>query len=117
MPETTTPSLYEVIVITDGYTKVVHPFVTASDAIHYHAECKEQGFEALYVNREGDEPVVTGLLNEPIVAWTTDEMRERFSVDSFIAPLVIVQRKADGKMGTLQFTHSPRYYFAWVETS
>jgi hypothetical protein len=46
--------------------------------------------------------------------WTTDEMREKFTVDGFLAPFVTVIRKADGQRGTLMFTGSPRFYFAWV---
>ena len=46
--------------------------------------------------------------------WTTDEMREQFSVTGFLAPFVTVIRKADGAEGTLMFTGSPRFYFGWV---
>ena len=41
---------------------------------------------------------------------TKDEMLAEFSVHSFIAPQVIVTRKADGVMGTLDFTDNPRIY-------
>lgn len=47
-------------------------------------------------------------------AWTTDEMRELFSVESFLAPFVMVRRKSDGARGTLQFQASPRFYHSWV---
>lgn len=47
--------------------------------------------------------------------WTRDELREEFEVTGFMAPLVVVRRKADGKVGSLEFTHSPRFYFNWVE--
>jgi hypothetical protein len=43
--------------------------------------------------------------------WTTEEMSRDFTVDSFLAPFVFVTRKADGVRGTLEFTHSPRFYF------
>jgi hypothetical protein len=43
--------------------------------------------------------------------WTTDELRRDFDVLSFLAPFVYVQRKADGVKGTMEFTHSPRFYF------
>lgn len=46
--------------------------------------------------------------------WTTDEMRELFTVEAFSAPFVVVRRKADGAVGSLKFTHSPRYYFEWM---
>ena len=46
---------------------------------------------------------------------TTDEVREKFEVISFLAPFVMVKRKADGVKGTLEFTHMPRFYFGFVE--
>jgi hypothetical protein len=45
--------------------------------------------------------------------WDTDAMRAEFDVTGFAAPLVVVTRKSDGATGTLMFTHSPRFYFAW----
>jgi len=45
--------------------------------------------------------------------WTTDELRQDFEVTGFSAPFVVARRKADGVVGSLQFTHSPRYYFGW----
>jgi len=42
---------------------------------------------------------------------TTAEMTDAFTVHSFAAPFVIVTRKSDGVRGTLEFTHSPRFYF------
>jgi hypothetical protein len=32
-----------------------------------------------------------------------------------MAPLIVVQRKADGVKGSLEFQHEPRYYFNFVE--
>ena len=46
-------------------------------------------------------------------AWTTDELRRDFEVVGFLAPYVVVVRKADGVKGTLEFTHNPRVYFNW----
>ena len=46
--------------------------------------------------------------------WTTAEMTRDFTVHSFLAPFVLVTRKADGAHGTLEFTHSPRFYFNFV---
>ena len=43
--------------------------------------------------------------------WTTEEMTREFTVQSFLAPFVFVTRKVDGVKGTLEFTHSPRFYF------
>jgi tRNA nucleotidyltransferase/poly(A) polymerase len=47
--------------------------------------------------------------------WTTDQLREDFTVESFFAPLVFVRRKSDGQRGTLEFIHHPRVYFGFVE--
>jgi hypothetical protein len=43
--------------------------------------------------------------------WTTDELSEEFEVIGFMAPLVVVRRKADGVKGSLEFQNAPRYYF------
>jgi hypothetical protein len=45
---------------------------------------------------------------------TTAEMSAEFTVHSFAAPFVIVTRKSDGQRGTLEFTHSPRFYFGFT---
>lgn len=47
--------------------------------------------------------------------WDTDQMRRDFEVLGFAAPFVVVQRRSDGAKGSLQFKHSPRVYFGWVE--
>lgn len=47
--------------------------------------------------------------------WSTDELSEEFTVTGFAAPYVIVTRKSDNKVGSLQFAHSPRFYFNWKE--
>lgn len=46
--------------------------------------------------------------------WNTQELQQDFEVLQFMAPYVVVKRK-DGKMGSLQFQHMPRYYFNWCE--
>lgn len=45
--------------------------------------------------------------------WNTDELCAAFSVQCFTAPYVLVTRKADGVAGSLEFQHTPRYYFNW----
>jgi len=47
--------------------------------------------------------------------WSTDELRAEFEVIGFMAPFVAVKRKADGVKGSLEFTHSPRWYFNFVK--
>lgn len=58
------------------------------------------------------------LINEGIIqpgeqTWTTDRLREDFDVLGFMAPYVVVRRKADGVKGSLAFRHAPRLYFGW----
>lgn len=47
--------------------------------------------------------------------WTTSELQEEFDVVGFAAPLVVVNRKSDGVVGSLEFQGSPRYYFNFQE--
>lgn len=47
--------------------------------------------------------------------YNTEELTEKFSVISFMAPYVDVIRKADNVEGTLAFNHRPRFYFNFVE--
>ena len=47
--------------------------------------------------------------------WNTEELQRDFSVEGFQAPYVVAVRKVDGKRGSLQFTHMPRFYFGWTE--
>lgn len=43
--------------------------------------------------------------------WTTDELGRDFEVEGFMAPFVVVRRRADGVHGSLMFQHTPRFYF------
>jgi len=45
--------------------------------------------------------------------WNTAELGAEFSVTGFMAPYVIVRRKSDDALGSLEFQHSPRYYFTF----
>lgn len=45
--------------------------------------------------------------------WTTQELSNDFEVIGFMAPLVVVRRKADGVKGSLEFQHNPRFYFSF----
>jgi hypothetical protein len=47
--------------------------------------------------------------------WDTQQLRQDFEVIGFLAPLVVVRRKADGVKGSLEFQHSPRLYWGFVE--
>lgn len=45
--------------------------------------------------------------------WDTNQLCEDFEVIGFMAPLVVARRRSDGAEGSLEFQHSPRYYFSW----
>lgn len=47
--------------------------------------------------------------------WDAEELARDFEVLGFMAPYVVVRRKADGKNGSLEFQHCPRFYFNFVE--
>lgn len=47
--------------------------------------------------------------------WDTDELSRDFEVLGFMAPFVVVRRKADGIKGSLKFQHRPRFYFSFEE--
>lgn len=47
--------------------------------------------------------------------WDTQELGRDFEVIGFIAPFVVVKRKADGVRGSLEFQHSPRFYYNFKE--
>jgi hypothetical protein len=46
--------------------------------------------------------------------WDGEQLRQDFEVIGFLAPLVVVRRKADGVKGSLEFQHMPRFYFNFV---
>lgn len=45
--------------------------------------------------------------------WDTTELARDFEVEGFLAPFVVVRRKADGVRGSLEFQHCPRFYFSF----
>lgn len=47
--------------------------------------------------------------------WTIDTLMKDFTVIGFLSPFVVVRRKSDDKVGTLEFTNRPRVYFGWQE--
>lgn len=46
--------------------------------------------------------------------WDTRQLAEDFQVIGFLAPFVVVRRKADGVKGSLEFQHHPRFFFSFV---
>jgi hypothetical protein len=47
--------------------------------------------------------------------WDVEQMRLRYEVIGFAAPLVVVRDRKSGKLGSLEFQGSPRFYFNWQE--
>lgn len=47
--------------------------------------------------------------------WDTTQLQEDFTVEGFSMGFVVVKRKDDGVRGSLDFTHSPRFYFNFKE--
>ena len=45
--------------------------------------------------------------------WDTSQLQGDFEVVGFMAPLVVVRRKADGVKGSMMFQGSPRFYFGF----
>ena len=48
-------------------------------------------------------------------SWNTEELQEDFKVIGFQSPYVVVKRKADNILGSLEFQHMPRLYFNFKE--
>lgn len=46
--------------------------------------------------------------------WDTQELSADFNVQGFMAPMIAVTRKSDGKKGALEFQHRPRFYFNFL---
>lgn len=45
--------------------------------------------------------------------WDTGQLQDAFDVIGFMAPIVVVRRKADGVKGSLRFQGRPRFYFGF----
>ena len=46
--------------------------------------------------------------------WDTEELAREFEALGFLAPYVVVRRRADGRKGSLEFQHHPRLYFNFL---
>ena len=47
--------------------------------------------------------------------YDTEEMSAKFRVKSFMAPFVVVEEHGlNGRLGTLEFQHSPRFYYGFT---
>jgi len=49
--------------------------------------------------------------------WDTQAMQVEFEVIGFQAPFVAVRRRSDGVVGSLEFAHTPRFYWGFQEDS
>jgi hypothetical protein len=47
--------------------------------------------------------------------WDPAQLAASFEAMGFMAPYVVVRRKSDGVVGSLEFQHEPRFYFGWKE--
>ena len=47
--------------------------------------------------------------------WDTEQLSKDFSVTGFMAPMVVVKRKEDGAVGSMEFQHNPRFYFNFIK--
>jgi hypothetical protein len=46
--------------------------------------------------------------------WDTTQLTQDFEVLGFMAPYIVVRRKSDGRKGSLEFQHTPRFHFNFV---
>lgn len=47
--------------------------------------------------------------------WNLEELSAEYVISGFMAPFVVVRRKSDGVVGSMEFQHSPRFYFNFSE--
>jgi hypothetical protein len=47
--------------------------------------------------------------------WGPDDLLLEFEVIGFAVPYVVVRRRCDGSLGSLEFQHRPRFYFNFEE--
>jgi len=46
--------------------------------------------------------------------WDTRELQADFEVVGFAAPFIVVRQRSNGRMGSLFFQHSPRFYWGFT---
>jgi len=75
---------------------------------------------ATYGSAEYEREVVEfreGLEHQYGTVWSTEEVTREFEITGFLAPRCSAIHKETGIKGTLQFTHSPRFYFNFIPRS
>lgn len=50
----------------------------------------------------------------PLNVWNSKEVSEEFVIEGFLAPYCTVIRRSDSAEGTLEFCHSPRFYYNFI---
>ena len=65
----------------------------------------------------GDPGCREALAAEHGPVWDTQQLAEEFEVIGFLAPFVVVRRRADRVKGSLLFQHQPRFYFGFTADS
>jgi hypothetical protein len=66
------------------------------------------------MNDSAYDPERTALEQKFGQVWNTEELQDDYTVRQFAAPLVVVKRKSDGVIGSLEFQHTPRFYYSFV---
>ena len=77
-------------------------------SIVYHSGIVK--FNLIYITG-GDNMTKQDLIDTYGTVWTTDELTSEFSIDSFMAPFCFGTHKESGRKYSIQFQHSPRFYF------
>jgi hypothetical protein len=47
--------------------------------------------------------------------WSLEELSAEYVISGFMSPFVVVKRKVDGVVGSMEFQHMPRFYFNFSE--
>ena len=44
----------------------------------------------------------------------TEELKSQYTVQGFLAPMIVCIRKSDNVQGSMRFDHEPRFYYSFV---
>lgn len=69
--------------------------------------------DATEIDQEVDELAQDDLEGYTGRTLTTAELLAAYEVIGYAPPFVVVTRKLDGLVGTIEFRHYPRVYFSW----
>jgi hypothetical protein len=62
----------------------------------------------------GDEIAEIDLELDEGPKWDIEQLQRDFEVMGYATPFVVVRRKSDGQLGTLEYLSGPRTYFGWT---